>query len=197
MGMDFRIGKHFLNAGVGYGGSCFPKDVSAFIAISDELGYNFGLLKEVEKINKQAKELFLQKIEQALWVTRGKTIAVWGLAFKGNTDDMRNAPSIDIIEKLHADGAKIQAYDPEATATARDVLGDKVEYKKDMYEALKNADALVIVTDWDHFKEPDWDKVKELLHNPIVIDGRNMYDPKKMAKEGFVYHSVGREIIEK
>jgi len=192
MGMDFRINTHFLNAGIGYGGSCFPKDVSAFITIADELGYDFNLLKDVEAINKQARELFLLKIEQALWVTKGKTIAIWGLAFKPNTDDMRNAPSIPIIEQLHADGAKIQAYDPEATQTAKAELGNKVSYKKDMYEALKGADALVIVTDWDKFKKPNWNKVSSLLKNPVVIDGRNMFDPKDMEKKGFVYHSVGR-----
>lgn len=192
MGYDTRIGKHFLKAGVGYGGSCFPKDVSAFIAIADELGYNFGLIKEVEKINDQARDLFLQKIEQALWVTKGKTIAIWGLAFKPDTDDMRNAPSITIIEKLHADGAVIQAYDPEAEHTAKAVLGDKFTYKKDMYEALKGADALVIMTDWAQFKAPDWDKIRGSLHHPLVIDGRNMFDPAKMEKLGFVYHSVGR-----
>lgn len=193
MGLDFRIGKHFLKAGVGYGGSCFPKDVSAFIAIADDLGYDFGLMKEVEKVNKQAKQLFLKKIEKALWVTRGKKIAVWGLAFKPNTDDMRNAPSIDIIEALHHDGAAVAAYDPEATNTAREVLKDTVTYEKDMYAPLKDADALVIITDWDEFKEPDWDKVASLLKSPLIIDGRNMFDPLAMEKKGFVYHSVGRE----
>lgn len=192
MGTDHRIGRHFLNAGVGYGGSCFPKDVSAFIAIADDLGYDFGLLKEVEKINKKACDLFLQKIDQALWVTKGKKIALWGLAFKPNTDDMRNAPSIDIIERLHAEGANIVAYDPEAQKTAKAVLGDKVTYAKDMYEPLKNADALVIVTDWNEFKNPDWDKISKALNSPIIIDGRNMFEPAQMEKLGFVYHSVGR-----
>lgn len=192
MGLDFRIGKHFLKAGVGYGGSCFPKDVSAFIAIADELGYNFDLLKEVENVNQQAKQLFLKKIEEALWVTKNKKIAVWGLAFKGNTDDMRNAPSIDIIEALHENGAHIHAYDPEATQTARAVFGEKIKYHKDMYAPLKDADALVIITDWDYFKEPDWKKVASLLKSPLVIDGRNMYKQSEMEKRGFLYHSVGR-----
>lgn len=192
MGLDERIGQHFLKAGIGYGGSCFPKDVSAFISIAKELGYDFGLLKEVARINNQARRAFLRKIKQALWVTRGKTIALWGLAFKPNTDDMRNAPSLDIVEQLHADGATIQAYDPEATSTARAILGNKVRYKKTMYEALQGADALVIITDWDEFKEPNWKKVASLLNNPIIIDGRNMYDRKEMEKKGFVYHSVGR-----
>ena len=192
MGLDQRIGKHFLNAGVGYGGSCFPKDVSAFISIAEELGYDFDILKNVEKINRQAHELFLEKIGEALWVTRGKKIALWGLAFKPNTDDMRNAPSIPIVEKLHADGAVIQAYDPEARDTAKAVLGSKVKYVKDKYAALKGADALIIVTDWDDFKEPDWAKVEKLLNSPIIIDGRNMFEPKQMERRGFVYHSVGR-----
>jgi UDPglucose 6-dehydrogenase len=192
MGTDHRIGRHFLNAGIGYGGSCFPKDVSAFIAISEELGYDFGLLKEVEKINKKACDLFLQKIEEALWVKKGKKIAVWGLAFKPNTDDMRNAPSIPIIEQLHSEGAEIVAYDPEARRTAEAVLGKKVAYAKDMYEPLKEADALVIVTDWDEFKEPDWDRIRKTLNSPIIIDGRNMFKPEEMEKLGFVYHSVGR-----
>ncbi len=192
MGLDERIGQHFLKAGIGYGGSCFPKDISAFISIAKELGYDFGLLKEVAKINNQARRTFLHKIEQALWVTKGKTIALWGLAFKPNTDDMRNAPSLDIVEQLHADGATIQAYDPKATNTARAVLGNKVRYKKTMYEALKGADALVIITDWDEFKKPNWKKVALLLNNPIIIDGRNMYYRKEMEKKGFVYHSVGR-----
>lgn len=192
MGLDERIGKSFLKAGIGYGGSCFPKDVSAFITIAEDLGYNFDLLKEVEKINEDMRTLFIQKIEQALWVTKGKTIALWGLAFKANTDDMRNAPSITIIEQLHKDGAIIRAYDPEATETAKAVLGDKVEYVSSKEEALKDADALVIVTDWDEFKTPDWNKVKSSLKNPIIIDGRNMFDPKEMEALGFTYQSVGR-----
>ncbi|MCE9642853.1 MAG: UDP-glucose/GDP-mannose dehydrogenase family protein [Candidatus Andersenbacteria bacterium] len=192
MGLDSRIGKSFLNAGIGYGGSCFPKDVSAFITIAEDLGYNFDVLKEVEKINEDMRELFIQKIEKALWITKGKKIALWGLAFKANTDDMRNAPSITIVERLHKDGAIIAAYDPEARHTAKEVLGDKVEYVSSKEEALKDADALVIVTEWDEFKNPDWDLVKKSLHNPIIIDGRNMFDPKDMEAKGFVYHSVGR-----
>lgn len=192
MGLDQRIGRQFLKAGVGYGGSCFPKDVSAFIAIAEDMGYDFDLLKQVEAINKQAHELFLKKIEAALWVTRGKKIAMWGLSFKPNTDDMRNAPSIPVIEKLIKDGAEVIAYDPEAQKTAKVVLGDTIEYAKDKYEALKDADALVLVTDWDEFKEPEWDKVKSLLKSPIVIDGRNVYKPEDMEKRGFVYHSIGR-----
>ncbi|MBI4022277.1 MAG: hypothetical protein HY372_02880, partial [Candidatus Andersenbacteria bacterium] len=172
--------------------NCFPKDVAAFINISHQLGYDFNLLKEVERVNTDAKKLFLAKIERALWVTKGKTIALWGLAFKPNTDDMRNAPSIDIINALHDDGAAIQAYDPQAKESARAVLGRKIKYAKTMYDALRGADALVIITDWDEFKSPNWTKVQRLLHSPIIIDGRNLYRPKDMEKRGFVYHSVGR-----
>lgn len=192
MGLDARINRHFLSAGIGYGGSCFPKDVAAFVAIAEELGYNFELLKAVEKINQQARELFLQKVEKALWVTKDKKLAVWGLAFKPNTDDMRNAPSIPILKQLHADGATITVYDPQAQATAKAELGDKIAYGKDMYSILKDADALLILTDWDEFKAPDWKKVRVLLHTPTIIDGRNMFSPQDMEKLGFVYHSVGR-----
>lgn len=192
MSYDHRIGSHFLGAGIGYGGSCFPKDVSAFIAIADELGYQFDLLKAVEKVNTEASDLFLAKIKEALWVTRGKKIALWGLAFKANTDDMRNAPSIKIVESLYAQGGIIQAFDPEATHTAQAVLGDKVQYMPDKYAALEDAEALIIVTEWDEFKNPDWDKVNKLLKTPIIIDGRNIFKPKDMEKRGFVYHSVGR-----
>ncbi len=192
MGLDPRIGTSFLKAGIGFGGSCLPKDIAAFTTIAKELGYDFDLLQAVQRINHEARQLFLQKIEQALWVTKGKTIALWGLSFKPNTDDMRNAPSITIVEKLHEDGAAIQAYDPVAMHTARAVLGNKVKHKKSMYDALQGADALVIVTEWDEFREPNWNRVRSLLHTPIIIDGRNMYDPKEMEKLGFVYHSVGR-----
>lgn len=192
IGLDKRIGKHFLQAGVGYGGSCFPKDVSAFIKIADKHGYDFHLLKDVEAINKKAREIMLHKIEHAAGDLKGKTIAMWGLAFKPNTDDMREAPSITISEGLHKKGAKVQAYDPEAKETAKLVIGDKIEYVNDKYDALKNADMLVIMTDWSEFAEPDWDTVRESLSSPIIVDGRNMFKPGDMEKLGFVYHSVGR-----
>ena len=199
IGMDKRIGKAFLNAGIGYGGSCFPKDVSAYIAIAKKHGYDFDLLKDTEKINQEARHIFIKKIEKALngkdtlrQAQGKKTIAMWGLAFKPNTDDMREAPSITIAEKLHASGVKIQAYDPEARATAKAVIGNKVEYMKDKYEALKGADALVIVTEWDEFKEADLEKVRETLKDPIIIDGRNMFKPQEMKEKGFTYISIGR-----
>lgn len=194
MGLDKRIGKHFLKAGIGYGGSCFPKDVSAFVKIAAKHGYDFDMLKDVEKVNKDARKLFLQKIEHSLGGTKGKTLAMWGLAFKPNTDDMREAPSITVSEELHKDGVAIQAYDPEAEHTAKEVIGNKVTYHPDKYDALKGADALVIMTEWDEFglENVDWNKVRELLKDPVIIDGRNMFSPKEIEKLGFVYHSVGR-----
>ena len=192
MGYDKRIGRAFLNAGIGYGGSCFPKDVSAFIKIAEKSGYDFKLLKEVENINKQQKQNFIKKIEEHIWILKDKTIAVLGLAFKPNTDDMREAPSIDIINALQEEGAKIKTYDPEAMEKAKLTLRN-VEYCKDPYEAARDSDALVIVTEWNEFKELDLIKVKNLLKQPLVIDGRNIYDPKEMKNLGFEYISIGRK----
>ena len=191
MGLDGRIGMQFLNPGVGYGGSCFPKDVSAFIRISEQLGYDFELLKAVQSVNEQQKKLFLKKIEETLWVLGDKEIGVLGLAFKPNTDDMRNAPSIDIIKGLQKEGAKIKAYDPKATQVARPLLSG-VKFCKSAYEAAKNSDALVIVTEWDEFKELDLKKVRRIMNQPIVIDGRNVFSPDRMDAEGFIYKSIGR-----
>ena len=192
MGLDERIGPHFLRAGIGYGGSCFPKDVSAFIAIAEELGSPFDLLKAVQRINDDARQRFIKKIEEALWVVRGKTIGVWGLAFKPNTDDMRNAPSITIIEYLLSEEARVRAYDPQATEKAREILGDKVEYVDTPYAAAKDADALIIVTEWEEFKKANLKKVHSLLRQPLIIDGRNLYDPAGMKRLGFIYRAVGR-----
>lgn len=192
MGLDARIGSHFLHAGIGYGGSCFPKDVSAFVAIAEELGYPFNLLKAVEHINNDARQRFIKKIEEALWVLKGKTVAMWGLAFKPNTDDMRNAPAITIAEHLHAEGAHVRAYDPQAAEKAREILGDKVEYAKSASDAIKDADALIIVTEWDEFKKANLKKVQKLLRQPLIIDGRNIFDPSEMKRLGFVYRTVGR-----
>ncbi len=192
MGMDKRIGHNFLNAGVGYGGFCFPKDLAAFIRISEKLGYNFELLKAVEKINKNQKENFLQKIEDALWNVKGKTIGLLGLSFKPNTDDIRFAPSIDIIKGLLKDGARVKAYDPYAMDKMKGILKD-VEYCKDAYEAAESSDALVIITEWSEFKELDLEKIKQLLNNPIIVDGRNIYDLDKMKELGFKYICIGRK----
>ncbi len=192
MGLDKRIGPHFLSAGIGYGGSCFPKDIAAFISIAEDLGYSFDLLRAVEKINDDVRHRFLKKIEEALWVIKGKTLAIWGLAFKPNTDDMRNAPSITIIKRLHEEGAKLRAYDPQAMARAKEILGDTTEFADSPYAAVDKADALIIVTEWDEFKTADLDRVRGLLRHPLVIDGRNMFDPAAMARRGFSYHTIGR-----
>jgi UDPglucose 6-dehydrogenase len=191
IGLDRRIGKNFLNAGIGFGGFCFPKDLSAFIRIADKLGYDFGLLKEVQRVNDQQREHFVRKIEGALWNMPGKTIAVLGLAFKPNTDDMRFAPSIDIIQALQGMGAKIHAYDPHSMEKAKGQL-TKVKYFKDAYAACKGADCAVVVTEWNEFKELDLVKLKKALKQPVIVDGRNIYDPAKMKALGFRYVSMGR-----
>lgn len=192
MGLDSRIGRSFLKAGVAFGGFCFPKDLAAFIRIAEKRGYDFKLLREVENINEEQKKNFVKKIEAALWVVSGKTIAVLGLAFKPNTDDMRFAPSIDIISMLQAEGAKIKAFDPQAMEKASTVLKD-VEFCSTPYEAIKGADAMVIMTEWNEFKELDLDRIKKLLNAPIIIDGRNIYGPQKMKDLGFNYFCIGRE----
>ncbi len=192
MSLDKRIGREFLHAGIGYGGSCFPKDVSAFIHIAEDFGYDFTILKAVQAVNAHQRTRFVKKIEQTLWVVGDKTIGVLGLAFKPNTDDMRNAPSIDIIQALVHDGAKVRAYDPVAVPNAQKILDEGVTFCKDPYEAAHGADALVIVTEWDEFRELDLERVRELLAQPIIIDGRNIFDPAQMKALGFVYESIGR-----
>ncbi len=191
MGLDKRIGKNFLNPGIGFGGFCFPKDLAAFIRISEKLGYDFGLLKAVEEINENQKKFFVKKIEEAVWNINSKTIGVLGLSFKPDTDDMRFAPSIDIIAMLQAQGARIKAFDPHAMKKAKESLKD-IEYCKDSYSVCRGSDCLLILTEWDEFKEIDLAKVKKLLKQPIVIDGRNVYDPGRMKELGFQYHSIGR-----
>ena len=191
MGLDARIGRGFLNAGVGFGGFCFPKDLEAFISIAQHLGYDFSLLRAVRDINEQQKRHFVRKIQQALWVTKGKTIGVLGLAFKPNTDDMRYAPALDIIEALEADGATVKAFDPQAMGEAKRWL-PRVKLCRDPYEAARGADCLVILTEWNEFKELDFVRLKKLLRQPLVIDGRNLYDPTRMNALGFRYVGVGR-----
>ncbi|MFW6172742.1 MAG: UDP-glucose dehydrogenase family protein [Elusimicrobiota bacterium] len=193
MGLDKRIGKHFLNAGVGFGGSCFPKDLSAFIKISEELGYDFSLLKEVKKINALQKDLILGKIKELVWNLRGKIVGVLGLAFKPDTDDMRNAPSIDIIKNLIEQGAQVKAYDPQAVHNAKKVLPEQVKYTENLYDAARDSDVLVILTGWREFKDMDLQRIKsELLDPPCIVDGRNIFEPKEMKKKGFNYLGVGR-----
>lgn len=191
VGLDNRVGARFLNAGVGYGGSCFPKDVSAFIAIADELGYDFRMLKEVENVNAEQADFFFDKIKEGLWILENKVIGVLGLAFKPNTDDMRNAPSVVIIKKLLAEGAKIKAYDPQGMEKAREYLPD-IEYCSNPYEVAEKSEALLILTEWNEFKEMDLERIKSLLHQPIIFDGRNIYSPEKMEQLGFTYWSIGR-----
>jgi UDPglucose 6-dehydrogenase len=191
IGMDKRIGKSFLNAGIGFGGFCFPKDLEAFMWISKKMGYDFELLKAVKSINEDQKKIFVKKIEDTLWVLKDKTIGILGLAFKPNTDDMRFAPSIDIINMLQAGGAKIKAYDPAATEKAKGILKN-VKYCKIPYDVAKGSDCLMIITEWDEFKKLDLKKIKKLLKHPIIIDGRNIFEPKKMQKLGFTYKCIGR-----
>jgi len=192
LGLDKRIGPNFLNAGLGYGGSCFPKDLDAFVTISEKLGYDFGLLKAAREINQQQKAFFLSKIKDALWILKEKSIGILGLSFKPNTDDIRNAPAIEIIQALQVEGAKIKVYDPSSMEKAKVVLGKKVKFCNDPYEACRGSDCLLVVTEWDEFKELDFSRVKKLLKRPLVIDGRNIYDPKRMEKLGLTYVGIGR-----
>jgi UDPglucose 6-dehydrogenase len=194
MGMDKRIGKRFLSAGIGYGGSCFPKDVAAFRYVAQELGIDFSLLEEVEKINELQKERFFQKIRSALWTLRKKRLGVLGLAFKGGTDDIRESPALEIIRMLLDAGATICAYDPAATERAKLELppSDCLQYTDDPYAAADNADALLILTDWAEFTRLDLARLRYTLRYPIVIDGRNLFDPWVMQDLGFTYLSVGR-----
>ena len=192
MGLDKRIGRSFLNAGVGYGGSCFPKDLDAFIHISDKIGYDFRLLKAVKGINEEQKKFILKKLKSVLWIIKDKTIGVLGLSFKPDTDDIRNAPSMDLINVLQSEGAKIRVYDPQAIPKAKAVLSG-VKFCGDSYEACKGADCLLVITEWNEFKELDFSKVKKLLKRPLVVDGRNMYDAQSLEKLGFTYVGIGRK----
>ncbi len=194
MGLDARIGPKFLRAGVGYGGSCFPKDVAAFRHVAEQMGIDFCLLKEVEKINEEQKKRFFQKIRSALWTFRGKKIGVLGLAFKGGTDDIRESPALDIVRQLLHEGSVVTAYDPAAAERAKEVIppGAQMRYVDDPYAAAQDADALVILNEWQEFAELDLNRLHYTLRYPIVIDGRNLYDPAKMISHGFTYLSVGR-----
>lgn len=191
MGLDKRIGRDFLNAGIGYGGSCFPKDLDAFITISEKLGYNFELLKSVKDINERQKNSILKKIKDALWIIKDKTIGILGLSFKPNTDDIRNAPSLDIIRALILEGAKLKIYDPQVKAKAKEILTE-AQFCKDPYQACRRSDCLLVITEWDEFKELDFARLKKLMKRPLIIDGRNIYEPKKMQALGFTYIGVGR-----
>ena len=193
IGSDSRIGPKFLNAGIGYGGSCFPKDVQAFHAVASQCNYDFGLLTEVMRINAEQRLRFLKKVKSALWTLRGKRLAVLGLAFKGDTDDVRESPAIAIIEALLKEGAQVQVYDPAAMPKAKDVLPSKdVAYASDPYEAAAGCDALLILTEWKEFANLDLSRIRSLLKQPIVIDGRNLYPTDQMTSAGLIYYSIGR-----
>jgi UDPglucose 6-dehydrogenase len=192
IGSDKRIGPSFLFPGVGYGGSCFPKDVKAMIHFAAEKKYDFRILHAVEEANAFQKTRLFAKMKAHFGSLKGKTIAVWGLAFKPRTDDMREAPVIPLIEALLAAGATVQAYDPEAMKIAKGIFGTKVTFTATNYDALKGADGLAIVTEWNEFRRPDFGRMRKLMRAPVVFDGRNLFTPDQMKQNGFTYHSIGR-----
>jgi UDPglucose 6-dehydrogenase len=191
MGLDPRIGPAFLNPGVGFGGFCFPKDVQAFIRIAEKSGCDFSLLKEVERINQNRIERFIEKLRSELWVLRGKKVAVWGLAFKPDTDDVRFAPSITLLKSLLEEGAIVSAYDPKAVENARREIPN-IAYCSDPYQAAQGADAILIVTEWDEFRRLDWERLGKVVERALILDGRNMLDGSEAKNHGFHYFSVGR-----
>jgi UDPglucose 6-dehydrogenase len=194
MGSDSRIGKRFLFPGIGYGGSCFPKDVKALLNAGKNKDYDFRILNSVIEVNQKQKKILIPKIEAHFRNDlNGRNIAIWGLAFKPETDDIREAPSIDIMNILLDKGAKLSVFDPEAMRNIEKRFADRLTYAGSMYEALENADALVICTEWSIFRSPSFSKVKELLTAPVIFDGRNLYSLEEMAKEGFKYVSIGRK----
>lgn len=191
IGHDKRVGNYFLQPGPGYGGSCFPKDVKAIISIAKDYGYNFNLLTEVENVNQIAKRLIVDKAEKLIGNLENKKIGILGLAFKPNTDDMRFAPSIEIVEWLKKKGAKIKAYDPQSMEKAKKIITG-IEYMQDIYSVADNADLLIVLTDWNEFKEIDFDRIKKAMKSPVIIDARNIYSPQKVKNLGFTYMGVGR-----
>ena len=197
MGFDRRIGHHFLFPGVGYGGSCFPKDVQAIIRTAHENGLSFPLLNAVEEVNERQKHLLVEKVVRQFGEDlRSFRFAVWGLAFKPRTDDMREAPSIVVIEELLRRGARIEAHDPESLNEARKVFGDRINYHRLNYDALESADALLIVTDWNEFRRPDFERMRQLMKTPLIFDGRNLYELDGMREQGFAYYPIGRRRVE-
>jgi UDPglucose 6-dehydrogenase len=196
IGFDRRIGHYFLFPGVGYGGSCFPKDVRAIIRTAEENGTDFSLLKSVEVVNEQQKHLLVEKVRAYFGNDlHGRKFAIWGLAFKPRTDDMREAPSVVIIDELLAAGAEVAAHDPEALTQAQKVFGDRISYHRMNYDTLTDADALLIVTEWNEFRRPDFKRMRELMKSALIFDGRNLYEPAEMRQEGFAYYPVGRPAV--
>ncbi len=191
MGLDSRIGPSFLAPGIGFGGFCFPKDIQAFIRIAEKSGCDFSLLKEVENINKERIERFIAKIREEIWIMRGKKIAMLGLAFKPETDDVRFAPSLALAQRLIKEGVSLRAYDPKAHEKAKAVVPEML-YCESLYDAAKEAEAVLIVTEWDEFRNIDWERLRSVVARPLVIDGRNMFDPKDVVSRGFQYISIGR-----
>lgn len=192
MGSDARIGNKFLYAGCGYGGSCFPKDVKALIHTGKEHGYRMQIIEAVEKVNEQQKSIVFEKLKKALAPLKGKRIAVWGLAFKPETDDMREAPALVVIERLLASGAEITVYDPVAMDEAKRRLGNRVIYAKDMYDAVVDTDAIAMMTEWKQFRVPSWNVIRKAMRGNLIVDGRNIYDAVELAEEGFEYHCIGK-----
>jgi UDPglucose 6-dehydrogenase len=192
VGTDSRIGPGFLNPGIGYGGSCFPKDVMAFRAVARESGYDFRLLDEVMRINDEQRQRFLRKVRSALWTLRGKNLGVLGLAFKGGTDDIRESPALYLVQALVQEGSKVTAYDPAAMERVQEAMHSAISFASSPYEAAHGADALLILTEWEEFSNLDLPRLRQELKYPMVIDGRNLYDPEVMAAQGFTYYSVGR-----
>lgn len=192
IGTDARIGNKFLYAGCGYGGSCFPKDVKALIHTGKEHGYNMQIIEAVERVNEQQKSIVFEKLKKVLSPLKGKRIAVWGLAFKPETDDMREAPALVIIEKLLSEGVGIVVYDPVAMDEAKRRLGERVAYAKDMYDAVVDADAIAMMTEWKQFRVPSWNVIRKTMRGNLIVDGRNIYDATELEEEGFEYHCIGK-----
>jgi len=195
IGSDERIGKRFLFPGIGYGGSCFPKDVKALMHSAREVDYTFEILDAVTDVNEKQKSHLVTKIKRYFGNLQGRHFALWGLAFKPNTDDIREAPALEIIQALLNEGATVSAFDPEAMANVKEIVGDRIAFTETQYECLENADALIIATEWNEFRTPDFDKILTLLKDAVIFDGRNVFDVQTMEKKGFHYESIGRPLV--